>query len=95
MDTCGLAALFWDRQQQETAFLMKAPLKELYPSPDSVWTYSTLQMDLPLRDAHYIRTSVCSTVVEGDCVCIMGAWDMRTKVNKNEAYRRVRTESVA
>lgn len=57
-----------------------------------------LQMDLPLRNAEYIRTSVCSTVVEGDCVCIMGAWDMRNKASEAAKTRvrvRARTQSLA
>lgn len=53
------------------------------------------QIDLPLRKAHYIRTSVCSTVVEGDCVCIMGAWDMRDKAVPSKDVGRPRTGSLA
>eukprot|EP00752_Nemacystus_decipiens_P012149 g10768.t1 len=54
------------------------------------------KIDLPLRKAQYIRTSVCSTVVEGDCVCIMGAWDMRDKaVPTAKGAGRPRTGSLA
>lgn len=61
------------------------------PSPCHKW-----QIDLPLRKAQYIRTSVCSTVVEGDCVCIMGAWDMRDRaVPTAKGAGRPRTGSLA
>ncbi|CAM9967752.1 unnamed protein product [Pylaiella littoralis] len=53
------------------------------------------KIDLPLRKAHYMRTSVCSTVVEGDCVCIMGAWDMRDKAVPSKSGGRPRTGSLA
>lgn len=59
-------------------------------------SFQIWQIDLPLRKAQYIRTSVCSTVVEGDCVCIMGAWDMRDRaVPTAKGAGRPRTGSLA
>ncbi|CAM9808140.1 unnamed protein product [Sphacelaria rigidula] len=69
----------------------KAGLSTITENP-----FNVEKMDLPLGRAQYIRTSVCSTVVEGDCVCIMGAWDMRDKAADGEdGFRRARTESLA
>eukprot|EP00904_Undaria_pinnatifida_P002071 jgi/Undpi1/11865/HiC_scaffold_4.g01564.m1 len=68
----------------------KAGLSTITENP-----FNVEQMDLPLRKAQYVRTSVCSTVVEGDCVCIMGAWDMRDKVVTTKEKGRPRTESLA
>lgn len=68
----------------------KAGLSTITENP-----FNVEQMDLPLRKAQYVRTSVCSTVVEGDCVCIMGAWDMRDKAVSTKTRGRPRTKSLA
>ncbi|CAM9940646.1 unnamed protein product [Scytosiphon promiscuus] len=72
----------------------KAGLNTITENP-----FDVEKIDLPLRKAQYIRTSVCSTVVEGDCVCVMGAWDMRDRaVPSKEHLRgvgRPRTASMA
>ncbi|CAM9159439.1 unnamed protein product [Choristocarpus tenellus] len=49
-----------------------------------------------LRKRQFVRTSVCSTVVEGDCVCVMGAWDLREKATdvNNSPMHRLRCGSI-
>ncbi|CAM9496861.1 unnamed protein product [Ectocarpus sp. 13 AM-2016] len=68
----------------------KAGLNTITENP-----FDVEKIELPLRKAQYIRTSVCSTVVEGDCVCIMGAWDMRDRGVPTKGAGRPRTVSLA